>query len=242
MNKGLTIITGANSGNGLATAKKLNNEGYKLLLLDIDDSVMRKEVIGDNIAYGIADVTNYEQLETEITKGEEKLGPLVNIINNAGIMILEKADLQPVSQIDAMININIKGVIYGTQIALKSMKKNNTKGTIISLSSIAGIKGFPNHSTYCATKYAVRGYMETVRSEVAAEGIRVGILSPGVVKTALLDGTTNNDIKKGYETWRDEAEAFMQPEDMANAIFYMLSQPQGVDIREVVVGPTTQVE
>lgn len=199
MNKGLTVITGANSGNGLAMAKKLNEEGYKLLLLDINDDVMKTEVQGDNVEYGIANVTDYTQLENEIKAGEEKLGPVVNMINNAGIMILEKADKQPKDQMDAMVDINVKGVIYGTQIALKSMKANKTKGTIISLSSIAGIKGFDNHAVYCATKYAVRGYMETVRAEVASEGIRVGILSPGVVKTKLLEGTTNQEIKKGYE-------------------------------------------
>ncbi len=242
MNKNLTVITGANSGNGLAMAKKLNENGFKLLLIDLSTDVMEKEVIGENVMYATGDVTNYDDLVNVIAKAEEKFGPVVNMINNAGIMILEKADIQPKAQMDAMVDINIKGVIYGTQIALQSMKANNTKGTILSVSSIAGIKGFPNHAVYCATKYAVRGYMETVRAEVAAEGIRVGILSPGVVKTNLLEGTTNNEIKKGYEDWRDDSEAFMVAEDMANAVFYMLSQPQGVDVREIIVGPTTQLE
>lgn len=127
------------------------------------------------------------------------MGPVVNFINNAGIMILKQVHLQLIEQIDKMIDINIKGVIYGTQIVLKSMKDNKTEGTIINISSIAGIKGFENHSAYCATKFAVRGYSETVRAEVVSDNIRVGVISPGVFKTNLLEGTTNQEIKQGYE-------------------------------------------
>ena len=122
------------------------------------------------------------------------------------------------------------------------MKEHKTEGTIINISSIAGIKAFDNHSAYCGTKYAVRGYSETVRAEVASDNIRVGVISPGVVKTNLLNSTTNSEIKKDYEDWRDDAKAFMVAEDIANAVAYMLEQPQGVDIREIVLAPTTQVE
>ena len=199
MNKGLTVITGANSGNGRAMAHKLSKEGYKLLLLDLNTDTIEAELTGDNVMFLKADVTNYDQVQECVTQGEQKLGPVVNFINNAEIMILEKADLQPKEQIDKLIDINIKGVMYGTQIALKSMKANKTEGTIINISSIAGIKGFDNHSAYCGTKFAVRGYSETVRAEVAMDKIRVGVISPGVVKTNLLEGTTNSEIKQGYE-------------------------------------------
>ena len=242
MNKGLTVITGANSGNGRAMAHKLFKQGYKLLLLDLNTDVIESELHGENVMFLKADVTNYDQVQECLNEGEKHFGPVVNFINNAGIMILEKADIQPKSQIDKLVDINIKGVIYGTQIALKSMKHNKTEGTIINISSVAGIKSFNNHSAYCSTKFAVRGYSETVRAETAMDKIRVGVISPGVVKTNLLEGTTNDKIKKGYEDWRDASQAFMVAEDIANAVSYMLEQPQGVDIREIILAPTTQIE
>ncbi len=240
MKKGFTVITGGNSGNGKAIALSLNKIGYPLLILDLDTKDIKKE-ISKNVIFANVDVTDYSSFEKEIRKAEKKFGPVVNMINNAGVMILEKADLQPVEQMSNMIDINFKGVVYGTQIALKSMKKNK-EGTIINVSSIAGIKGFDSHSVYCGTKFAVRGYSETVRAEVASENIRVTIISPGVVKTNLLEGTTNKDIKKGYEEWRDEAKAFIHANDIANSISYVLEQPKSVTIREIVIGPTTQVE
>jgi len=199
MNKGLTVITGANSGNGRAMAHKLFEKGYKLLLLDLNTDIIESELSGENVMFLKADVTNYEQMQECVAEGEKKLGPVVNFINNAGVMILESPEIQPKEDIDKLIDINIKGVIYGTQIAIKSMKKNKTEGTIINISSVAGIKSFNYHSAYCGTKFAVRGYSETVRSEVALDKIRVGVISPGVVKTNLLKGTTNSEIKKGYE-------------------------------------------
>ena len=241
MNKNLTVITGANSGNGKAIASKLPNEGFKLLLLDLNTNLIEQEFKSENVMFARVDVTNYDQVADVIKKAEAKFGPLQNIINNAGIMILENAHLQPKDHIDKMIDINIKGVIYVSQIALKTMIEQR-EGTIINIASIAGIKGFPNHSTYCATKYAVRGYSETIRAEVAPLGIRVAIISPGVVKTKLLDGTVNNQIKTDYENWRDQADAFIDATDIANSVFYILSQPKNVTIREVIVGPTTQIE
>ena len=240
MEKGFTIITGGNSGNGKAIALTLNKLGYPLLILDLKTNDVEKE-ISNNVMFANVDVTNYSSFEKEIRKGEIEFGPVVNMINNAGVMILEKADIQPVEQMSRMIDINFKGVVYGTQIALKSMKSNK-RGTIINISSIAGIKGFDSHSVYCGTKFAVRGYSETVRAEVASEGIRVSVISPGVVKTNLLEGTTNKEIKEGYEEWRDEAKAFISADDIANSIVYILKQPKNVTLREIVIGPTTQVE
>ncbi len=238
--KKLTVITGANSGNGKAIALKLHNLGYPLLLLDLKTNIIEKE-IKENVMFSEVDVTNYEALSNAIKLGEEKFGPIGNMINNAGVMILEKADKQSHHVMSRMIDINFKGVVYGTQIALKTML-NKKEGTIINIASIAGIKGFDNHSIYCGTKYAVRGYSETVRAEVAEHGIRVALISPGVVKTNLLEGTTNTEIKKGYEEWRDQSNAFIHAEDIANSVVYVLEQPKNVTIREVVISPVTQKE
>ncbi|NOQ50539.1 MAG: SDR family NAD(P)-dependent oxidoreductase [Mycoplasmataceae bacterium] len=246
MNKGtlmkkLTIITGANSGVGKAISLKLANEGYPLLLIDLNLEIVKKEVNHENIHFFEADVTKYDQLQRAIKYGEAKMGPIENMINNAGVMVLERADLQNYEVIARQNEININGVIFGTQIALQSMIKSQS-GTIINLSSIAGIKSFENHSAYCGSKFAVRGYSETVRGEVADKNIRVSIISPGVIKTKLLEGTTNPEIKQNYETWRDENNAFIEARDIANIVHFILNQPQSVTIREIVVGPTTQVE
>lgn len=239
--KNLTVITGANSGNGLAIARRLAKEDYPLLLLDLKIDTVKKEFNSKYVMCSEVDVTNYKQFEEAIREAEAKFGPVENMINNAGVMILELANIQDPAIIKKQNDININGVMYGTQIALKSMIQANS-GTIINISSIAGIKGFPNHSAYCGTKFAVRGYSETVRGEVAQHGIRVSIISPGVVKTNLLNGTTNHIIKANYEKWRDDNKAFLVADDIARSVQFIIEQPQNMTIRELVVGPTTQVE
>lgn len=241
MNK-LAVITGANSGIGKSIAEKLESEGYKLLLISLHDQNI-KEHFGknENALIKLVDVSNYVEFENAVREAEDKFGPVNVMINNAGMMNLEKADIQDFKTIAKQNEININGVMFGTQIALKSMKKEK-EGTIINVSSIAGIKSFPNHSAYNGTKYAVRGYTETVRSEVSQEGIRVSLISPGVVKTNLLSTTDNKEIKKDYENWRDSSNAYVLAEDIANIASFIINQPKYSTIREIVVGPTTQVE
>ncbi len=238
--KNFTVITGANSGIGRAIALKAASSDYSLLLLDLKTNQIEKDLKNyQEVIFKKVDVTNYIEFEDAIKVGEKKFGPIKNMVNCAGIMNLERIDLQDVKTIVRQNEININGVIFGTKIALKSMLQHNF-GTILNIASIAGINIYANHADYVATKFAIRGFSETVRAEVAEKGIRVALISPGIVKTNLLDGTTNLAIKKDYEDDRDKHDSFIEAKDIANTAFFILEQPQKVTIREIVICPTTQ--
>lgn len=238
--KKFILITGANSGIGLTTVNNLLSKDLLVVALDKDISNISK--INDKRLITVkGDVRNYNDIESAVILGENNFGKLDTIINNAGVMILETAEMQNIDDANEMVDTNYKGVIYGTQIALKRMISRK-EGTIINVASTAGIKSYPNHAVYVGTKFAVRGFTDTVREEVSHSGVRVSLISPGVVKTNLLSRTRNQDIIKNYEEWRDATNAFVNPEDISKAILYIMEQPKTVEIRELVVTATTQAE
>ncbi len=139
-----------------------------------------------------------------------------------------------------MININVMGVLNGIQIVLNDMISRQ-EGTIINISSISGIKSFPNHSAYCATKYGVRAITETVREEVSGSNVRLLTISPGAAETKLLSHTTSQDIKDGYNAWKDTmGGTSLDPKYVALSAKYMYDMPQEVSIREIVIAHTKQ--
>ena len=113
-------------------------------------------------------------------------------------------------------------------------------GIFVNVSSIAGVKAFPNHAVYCATKFALHGFTETIRQETAKHGIRHCLICPGVVETELLSHTTNDAIKNGYTDWKKNMGKALEAEDIARAISFVINQPKHVCVREIVIGPTAQ--
>ncbi|WP_269078750.1 SDR family oxidoreductase [Endozoicomonas numazuensis] len=148
-------------------------------------------------------------------------------------------DQQDPAEWGRMISVNINGVLNGLGEFIGKMKKRKG-GTVINLSSIAGVKGFPNHMAYCGTKFAVHGVSETLREEVADDNVRVITVAPGVVGTELLSHTASNDIKDGYESWKDRMGGVIHPEDIASCVSFAYNQPQNVCVREIVVSATRQ--
>ncbi len=140
-----------------------------------------------------------------------------------------------------MINVNVGGVLNGVKAVLAGMLERRS-GTIVNVTSIADRKLFPNHAVYCATKYAVKAFTEGVRMEASASGVRCIVVAPGVVETELLSHTTSDEIKKGYEGWKDgELKGQpLRPEDIAQCVHFAYSMPAHVTVRELVVGPTYQ--
>ena len=120
------------------------------------------------------------------------MGPVDGLVNNAGLMLLGVADEQDPDEWERMVNVNVMGMLNGIHAVLTKMKSRK-RGTIINVSSIAGIKGFPNHMAYCGTKFAVHGLTETLREEVAMDDVRVITIAPGAVETELLSHTTSDD-------------------------------------------------
>jgi NADP-dependent 3-hydroxy acid dehydrogenase YdfG len=119
------------------------------------------------------------------------------------------------------------------------MKQRKT-GTIINISSVAGRKTFPNHAAYCATKFAVHALTENIREEVAMDDVRLITIAPGAVETELLSHTTDEDIKAGYEDWKQSMDGVIEPRVIAEAAMFAWQQPQSVCVREIVLAATRQ--
>lgn len=238
MVKKLIVITGASSGIGKATAKRLSNEGYPLLLLSRNVEKLQELNLPDAMCVSV-DVTNLEKIKAAVKEAEAKFGKVDCFINNAGVMLLGDAAQQDVNEWDTMIDTNMKGVLNGIHVVLQDMVERN-EGTIINVSSIAGRKTFPNHAIYCGTKFAVHAITENIREEVSQHNVRVITIAPGVVETNLLSHTTSEEIKENYVSWKKEIEGGLDPNVVADAISYAYQQPQHVCIREIVLAPTKQ--
>ena len=240
MSKSLIVITGATSGIGLETARLFNTKDHPLLLIGRDWSKVDKSEF-NNVMFAQVDVTDHTKLQETISEAESKYGPTDLLVNNAGVMLLNPLDKQEPSEWQTMVNVNILGVMNGMQAVLTQMKKRQ-HGTIINVSSIAGIKPFPNHAAYTATKFAVHGLSDNVREEVALDNIRVITLAPGAVETPLLSHTNNDQIKQDYAKWKKEMGGVLTPQDIANTILFAYQQPQQVCLREIVLSATAQVQ
>ena len=159
--KPLVVITGASSGIGAAVAQAMSKQGHPLLLLA--RRLERLEALDlPNALCRQVDVTERAALQQAITEAEAIYGPTDCLVNNAGLMQLGRVEEQDPTEWDAMVDINIKGVLNGIS-AVAGQMKARKGGTIINVSSVAGIKGFPNHMAYCGTKFAVHGLSETLR-------------------------------------------------------------------------------
>ncbi|WP_281613857.1 SDR family oxidoreductase [Flammeovirga sp. SubArs3] len=236
--KGLVIITGASSGIGAATAKLFSENGFPLLL--IGRRVEKIEALDlPNTLCKKVDVTDHKAFLTAVREAEGKFGEAEAIINNAGVMLLGDIAVQNPQEWKTMFDVNIMGVLNGMQIVLPQMRARKS-GTIINVSSIAGRKTFGNHAAYCGTKFGVHAITENAREEAALDNVRMVTIAPGAVETELLSHTTNQDIKDGYESWKEEMGGVLKPEDIANAIWYAFNQPQGVNVREIVIAATKQ--
>jgi len=236
--KELIVITGASSGIGEATAKTFSNLGHPLLL--IARRVEKLEALNlPNAICAKVDVTDFEAVKTTIKNAEEKYGKTGCLVNNAGAMLLGSIDTQDLSQWQRMFDLNVMAVLNGMQAVLSDMKERRT-GTIINISSIAGKKTFPAHAAYCGTKFAIHGISENVREEVASFDVRIITIAPGAVETELLSHTTDEEIKAGYEEWKKSMNGVIAPEDIARSIEFVYSQPQNINIRELVIAATRQ--
>ncbi|VDR24821.1 Uncharacterized oxidoreductase SAV2478 [Raoultella terrigena] len=237
--KPLVVITGASSGIGLATARLLSERGHALLLLA--RRVERMTALNlPNALCRAVDVTDRQAVAAAIAEAEQQFGPVDAMVNNAGVMLLGNIDQQDPNEWELMLDVNVKGLLNGVHAVTKGMIERKA-GTIINISSIAGRKTFPNHVVYVGTKFAVHGLSENLREELSPHNVRVVVIAPGAVETELLSHTSSDDIKAGYQAWKqDMGGKVLSPEDVAHAIEYAYSQPQYVCIREIVLAATHQ--
>lgn len=238
--KKLVVITGASSGIGMACAKKFSKEGHPVLMIARRKEPMQSLNLENSICESV-DVTNYNAMENAIKKAEEKYGKVDLLINNAGVMLLGKSEKQDYKEWEQMIDVNIKGILTGTNIVLKDMM-NNKQGTIINISSTAGRKTYDNHSVYCGTKFAVHAITESMRKEASSSNVRVLVVAPGVVETSLLSHTTDKKIVDNYNQWKKDIEGGLSPETVADCIYFAYNMPQSVSLREIVLTKTNQAD
>ncbi len=182
------------------------------------------------------DVTHYNEVERLVDAAVETYGRIDVMINNAGLMPHSPLERLKIDDWDRMIDVNLKGVLYGIAAALPHMKARRS-GHIINVSSVAGHKVRPGSAVYSATKTAVRVVSEGLRQEVKPYNIRTTIISPGAVASELPDSITEPDIA---ETIRKFYEIAIPADSFAKLVAFAISQPEDVDINEILFRPTRQ--
>ena len=237
--KKLVVITGASSGFGKALAYEFNREGYPLLLLARRIELLEEMKLSNTICRKV-DVADKESFETAIREAEEIYGKTDLIVNNAGVMLLGNIESQDCNEWKNMLDTNVLGVINGMQIVMNDMIARQS-GTIINVSSVAGVSAFRNHAVYSATKYGVVGLTEVARMEMAQHNVRVMSICPGAVKTELLGHTTSEEIKSNYSKWQEEdGVTSITAQDVAKTIKFAYELPQGVCLKQIQIVDTKQ--
>lgn len=237
--KKLVVITGASSGFGMELAKEFAKDGYPMLLLARRVEKMESLNLPNTICKKV-DVTDKAAFKSAVREAEEKYGKADLIVNNAGVMLLGDLATQDTNEWKKMLDVNVMGVMNGMQVVMNDMKERKS-GTIINLSSIAGVKPFASHAAYCASKYGVTGLTEVVRGELSSYNVRVLYVCPGAVSTELLGHTTDENIIKGYNEWKDSVGAVnITAHDVAKTIKFAYELPQAVSLRQIVITDTMQ--
>jgi NADP-dependent 3-hydroxy acid dehydrogenase YdfG len=244
MTEGVTdkviVITGASSGLGEAAAKLLAKQGAKLILgarrLDRLQALAKELSLAPE-AVVQTDVAQPDQVKHLVDRAVELHGHVDVLINNAGVMPNSRLERLAIADWDHMIDVNIKGVLYGIAAALPHMIERKS-GHIINVASVAGHKVGPGSTVYSATKHAVRAISEGLRQEIKPYNLRTTIISPGAVATELTQAITDPVIA---ENARKVYEVAVSADSFARAVAFAISQPEDLDINEILYRPTAQV-
>lgn len=238
----VVAITGAGRGIGRATAIHLASRGAKVVLgarREAEIAAVEAEIrtAGGQAVRKVTDVTRRADLLALVEVGLEGFGRLDVIVNNAGIGPLSRFDALRVDDWDAMIDVNLKGVLYGIAAALPVFAAQNA-GHIVNVLSTAGLKILPTMGVYAATKNAVRTATEALRQE-AGRRFRVTEVSPGFVDTGFADASVSDPVEREAMMKR-KAEFAIAPDAIARAVAFAIEQPDDVEIGSIVVRPTAQ--
>lgn len=239
------VIMGASSGIGAATAAILAKQGAKLSLaarrLDRLQEI-QSQYSDTEIEIFKTDVTNENEVQNVIDSTIAKFGRIDVLFNNAGIMPVNDLNQAARDEWQEMLNINVKGVLNGIASALPIMRKQQS-GHIITTSSVLGYEVLPGYAAYSGTKYAVRAIMEGLRQEEHQNNIKTTVIAPGSVKTELFNSINNekvrNDLKNAQKLPGAEMMG-LDPEEIANAVAFVIDTPANMAVNEIVIRPTGQ--
>ncbi|ORX01106.1 SDR family oxidoreductase [Mycolicibacillus trivialis] len=206
----VVAITGGARGIGLATAKAFVAAGAKVAIGDLDADLARRAAAElPGVLAASLDVTSPQSFTDFLDATEDTLGPLDILVNNAGVMLTGEFVDETQATEDAMIDINLRGVITGCKLAARRFARNGS-GTIINIASMAGVAGFPGVATYCATKFGVVGLTLALREELQEQKIAVSAILPGIVHTELSAGIDLPGVIERFGS--------VEPEDIAAAV------------------------
>lgn len=233
----VVAITGASSGIGEATARLLSAAGCHVAIGARRSDLLERladelRAAGGSVVTTALDVTRREEVGAFVALAQQAFGTLDVMINNAGIMPLSPLASLKVDEWDRMVDVNIKGVLYGIAAALPVMQAHGS-GQIINLSSIGGHRVTPTAAVYCATKFAVRAISDGLRQET--DRIRVTVISPGVTTSELAESISDPEAREQMRGFRAVA---IDADAVARAISYAISSPNEVDVSEIIVRPT----
>lgn len=234
-------ITGASSGIGEAAARFLAAKGAKVVLgaRRVENLKIIADEIGSaggEVRFTALDVTKKEQLENFVQFAQSQFGRIDVLVSNAGLMPLSLLEQLKVEEWDRMIDVNLKGVLYGIAAALPVFKAQNA-GHFVNITSVGDRWVGPTSVVYSATKHAVRVVSEGLRQEVDGT-IRVTVIAPGATESELPNTISDEEMKKTViEQFRVD---LIPAEAIARAIAYAVEQPSDVDVNEIVVRPSAQ--
>ena len=237
----VVVITGASSGIGAATASLLAGRGAKVVLgarrtEHLERLARRIEQAGGEAAYLQTNVKRREDLVALVETACARFGRLDVFVSNAGIGPISRLDELRVTDWEEMIDVNVKGFLYGIAAALPVFRKQGF-GHFVTVVSTAGLTITPTMAVYAGTKNAVRTISEGLRQE-AGDKLRVTCISPGFVNTDFADSMTNPEIREKILHARDTIA--ISPDSIARAIAFAIGEPADVDVNEIVIRPTAQ--
>ncbi len=239
----IALVTGATSGIGQATALRLASDGYDIIITGrrkerLEDLKQKLESKGQRVLALNFDVRCREQVKENLQNLPDEWKNIDVLVNNAGLA----SGLSPIQDGDVddwekMIDTNVKGLLYVTRAVAPGMKERK-KGHIVNISSIAGKEAYPNGNVYCGTKHAVEAIGKGMRMDLLPYGVKVTQVCPGAVETEFSvvrfhgDKDRADKVYEGFEP--------LHPEDIADAIHYVVSLPQHVTINDLLIMPTAQ--
>jgi NADP-dependent 3-hydroxy acid dehydrogenase YdfG len=244
----VALVTGASSGIGEATARRLAEEGATVALVArradrLDALATKIEEAGGTALAVAADITDRVQAEAAVQTVIDQFGRLDVLVNNAGLMLLGPIVGADVEEWERMLSINVQGLLYTTNAALPHLLKAaeddpRQVADIVNISSIAGRVAWANYGVYNLTKFGVNGFTESLRQEVTKRHVRVGVLEPGGVATEL--GTHNSGAMREHIDAFVESTEILEAQDVADGIAFMVTRPRRASIAELWVMPTDQ--
>jgi 3-hydroxy acid dehydrogenase/malonic semialdehyde reductase len=229
------LITGATAGIGLETARALKAQGYSLILTGRREerlSKLRDELGAETLMFDVSD-----RAQVEKVLAQTDLSDVHVLVNNAGLAI-GTASLQTVEldHVDAMIDTNLKGLLYVTRLVLPSLIKNS--GHVVNIGSVAGRWTYAGGAVYSASKFAVRALTEALRLDLLGKPVRVTNIEPGMVETEFSEVRYEGDKEKAAQVYKGMTP--LKPSDIAETIAWCVSRPAHVNIQELVIYPVDQ--